>query len=52
MYGKTMPSAAMLIRIERTAYSKVGFTPDYSSLSSDADSANSTYDPLAIERGP
>ncbi|MDE0066343.1 MAG: helix-turn-helix transcriptional regulator [Acidimicrobiaceae bacterium] len=30
--GRVTPSAAMLIRIERTAYSKVGFTPDYSSF--------------------
>lgn len=37
MRGKTMPSASMLIRIERTAYSLIGFIPGYSSLISDAD---------------
>ncbi len=37
MRGKTMPSAAMLIRIERTAYSFIGFIPDYSSPDPAAD---------------
>lgn len=36
MRGKPMPSAAMLIRIERAAYSPLDLAPDYSSLDSDA----------------